>query len=152
MCLIFGVYHLSLLADDYYLTNYLIVENEDSLYDNFTFFFFCSTFDEIKENNRLQIPKKPRKVPVKTFLNYSISSIEDRLRLKGQKLLDLNRSFTHHKRICFIISKQELESSKPFFEKYLEHYNLELFVSSRFVCDQLCVMTNCIVIQLLEWF
>lgn len=133
LCLLFGAYHLSLLAADYYLTNYLIVENEDSLYDNSTFFFFCSKLNEIRKNNRLHIPEEPKRVHIKTFLNHSISSIEDRLGIKNEPLLGLKRSFIHHKRICFFISKWELENSKNFFERYLEHYDLELFVSSRFV-------------------
>lgn len=133
LCVLFGAYHLSLLVADYHLTNYLIVENEDNLYDNGTFFFFCSTFEEIKNNNRLHIPRELKRVPLKVFLNYSISSIEERLELKDEPLLGLSRSYIHHNRTCFFIGKQELESSKVFFEKYLEYYNLELFVSSRFV-------------------
>ena len=132
LCLLFGAYHLSLLIDDYYLTNYLIVENEDSLYDDLTYFFFCSTFSQIKKNNQLkEIPVRLKNVTGKVFLNYSISSIEDNLRLKGNKLLKLDRSFSYNKRVCFLVAKSELETEWPFFREYLKYYNLELFASSR---------------------
>ena len=131
-CLVFGAYHLALLIGDFHLTNYLIVEHEDDLYDNVTYFFFCSKFDEIKRNNRLEEhPAQLENVSGKTFLNYSIASIENRLGWKGHRLLELERSFSYNRRICFFVNKSEFETEWSFFEGYLRYYNFELFASSR---------------------
>lgn len=138
LCLIFGLYHLSLLVDDYYLTNYLIVEPEDDLYDDKTFFFFCTPFEQIKENNRLkEIPVQLKNVSGKIFQNYSITSILNRLGLEGHKILDPERCFSYNQRICFMVTQSELETEWLFFEKFLKYYKFLLYASSRYAIQSL---------------
>ena len=54
LCLLFLVYSLKLLIDDYYLVNYVIVEREDELYDDHTNYLLCAYLSDIKENNNLK--------------------------------------------------------------------------------------------------
>ena len=83
LCLFFCIYNLKLLIDDCYLINYRIVEENDPLYNNETNFLLCSEFSDIRNNNNLSEIITNHLVDTKTFLNYSILSIETKLGIKN---------------------------------------------------------------------
>lgn len=92
LCLAFGAYNLKQLFDEYYSLNYMIVEEDGHLYDKHTNYMVCTPFKEIGANNELKFrPPVLRNVTPAVLLNYSILSVEEKL--KHRNLFKLNESF-----------------------------------------------------------
>lgn len=112
LCFFFLIFNLNLLIDDYNLINYVIVEENDQLYDNHTNFMICMPFNEIRWHD-----KNERKlnatgnVPIRTILNYSIASLGGIKNATNPFKLDRSAVFAKH--VCFLIDKLELEHSPP---------------------------------------
>ena len=125
---LFLIHSLVLLVNDSYLVIYLIVEKDDRMYDNHTNYLICTEFSKIKENDQLKDKTKVEDVSIKSFLNYSISSIEDRLNTTN--LFQLNQSYIFFDTVCFSTNKEELEKETPL-NDYLKYYNSFLFIYSK---------------------
>ena len=125
---LFLIHSLVLLVNDSYLVSYLIVEKDDRMYDNHTNYLICTQFIYIKENDQLKDKTKVEDVSIKSFLNYSISSIEDRLNTTN--LFQLNQSYIFFDYVCFSTNKEELEKKIPL-NGYLKCYLSLLFIYSK---------------------
>ena len=125
---LFLIHSLVLLVNDSYLVSYLIVEKDDRMYDNHTNYLICTKFSKIKRNDQLKIKPKAQNISIKSFLNYSISSIEDRLNTTN--LFQLNQSYIFFERVCFSTNKEELEKKIPL-NDYLKYYHSVLFIYSK---------------------
>ena len=125
---LFLIYSLVLLVNDSYLVSYLIVEKDDRIYDNHTNYLICTPFTEIKKNDQLKDKTKVEDVSIKSFLNYSISSIEDKLNTTN--LFQLNQSYKFFDFVCFSTNKEELEKEIPL-NDYLKYYSSFLFIYSK---------------------
>ena len=125
---LFLVHSLVLLVNDSYLVSYLIVEKYDRMYDNHTNYLICTKFSEIKRNDQLKDKTKVEDVLIKSFLNYSISSIENKLNTTN--LFQLNQSYIFFNSVCFSTNKKELEKEIPL-NDYLKYYDSVLFVYSK---------------------
>ena len=124
---LFLIHSLVLLVNDSNLVSYLIVEKEDRMYDNHTNYLICTEFSEIKENDQLKDKTKVKDVSIKSFLNYSISSIEDKLNTTN--LFQLNQSYIFFDFFCFSTNKEELEKEIPL-NDYIKYYDSALFIYS----------------------
>ena len=124
---LFLIHSLVFLVNDSYLVSYLIVEKDDRMYDNHTNYLICTRFDEIKRNDQLKDKTKVEDVSIKSFLNYSISSIEDSLNTTN--LFQLNQSYIFFDHVCFSTNKEELDKEIPL-NDYLKYYDSILFVYS----------------------
>ena len=128
LSLLFLIHYLVLLVKDIYSINYLIVEEDDQLYDNHTNYLICTPFILIKYKDQLKDETKVENVPIESFLNYSIKSIEHRLNTTN--LFKLNESYIFLDNICFLTNKSELEKEMPL-NGYLEVYYVSyLFIYS----------------------
>ena len=116
-----------LLVYDSYSINYFIEENKHQLYDNHTNYLICTPFSSIKYNDQLKDKTKVEDVSTKSFLNYSIKSIEHRLNTTN--LFKLNQTYIFLDNICFLTKKSELEKKIPL-NGYLEVYLSYLFIYS----------------------
>ena len=121
LCLFFSIYHLKLLIDDRYLISYINVEKESQLYEIKNYYSVCVLFEEIKSKNRL--PIGTGEVPIKTFLNYSITSMEDVIGTKISKIFDRNQSYINNRKLCFSFTSHFLALKDPFVKKLLETYS-----------------------------
>ena len=124
---LFLIHSLGLLVNDSYLVSYLIVEKDDRMYDNHTNYLICTDFSKIKRNDQLKIKPRIQNVSIISFLNYSISSIEDRLNTTN--LFQLNQSYIFFKTVCFSTNKEELDKEIPL-NNYLKYYHSFLFIYS----------------------
>ena len=127
LTLLFLIHSLVLLVNDSYSISYLIVEKDDRLYDNHTNYLICTSFYQIKSNDQLKTKPKVQNVSIKSFLNYSISSIEDRLNTTN--LIQLNQSYLFFDSVCFSTDKEELEKENPL-NAFLFYYASALFIYS----------------------
>lgn len=126
ICLFFFIFYFKLLFDDKYLINYIIVENEDELYDDSSNFLICTPFAELKSKNKLSnIVSK--NVSVKSFLNYSIENIKNRLRIDD--FYQLNESYLFQENVCFSIKQEDLNDKKTL-KKFIFNYDVILFIYS----------------------
>ena len=125
---LFLVHSLVLLVNDSYLVSYLSVEKDDRMYDNHTNYLICTPFFSIKKNDKLIDKTKVEDVSIKSFLNYSISSIEDRLNTTN--LFQLNQSYIFFDTVCFSTNKEELEK-EILLNDYLKYYYSFLFIYSK---------------------
>ena len=127
LCLYFLFFSLKLLIDDYYSVNYIVVERDDELYDNVTIYYLCVWTKEIKEKNELNYTPAIGNVSIRTFLNYSIQIIENKI--KQPNLFRLDQSYLLDNDVCFWINKTDLENSKAVGE-FIEAYYLRLYLFS----------------------
>ena len=125
---LFLINSLVLLVNDSYLVSYLIVEKDDRMYDNHTNYLICTPFAEIKRNDQLKDKTKVEDVSIKSFLNSSISSIEDKLNTTN--LFQLNQSYIFFDYVCFSTNKEELDKETPL-NDYIKYYHSVLFVYSK---------------------
>lgn len=136
LCLLFFAYNLVLLFDDYYAFNFMIVEKGDKLYDNATLYQVCSEFKYFKKNIEEGFKKRydvtinttNESVNVRSFLNYSIGIIENRLRTT--RLFRLDQGYIFKIFVCFEIDK-EFYDKHPFAKDFLKIFSVQLFVHSR---------------------
>ena len=131
LCLVLFAYNLVSLISECYSVNYKIVERGDKLFDKDTNYLFCTPFWNIKENDNLGFKSDAHNVPVENFLNYSIASIEDRL--KARDLFNLNASYIlNNKKVCFTATKNDLEEEKRPFNDFLKVYGaFDIFIYSK---------------------
>ena len=128
LCLIFLMYNLKLLIDDYDIINYIIVEKNDELYDDFTNYLACIKLENIKNESKLQLNENENKiVSIDQFLNYTLLSIESNYNNKGKLLA--NQSFIFKDLVCYLIQKDDLEQILS--TEFLQHYRIKLFIFSR---------------------
>ena len=121
LCLFFSIYHLKLLIDDRYLISYINVEKESQLYEIKSYYSVCVLFEEIKSKNRLLIGTG--EVPIKTFFNYSIASMEDVIGAKISKIFDLNQSYINNRKLCFSFISRFIALKGPSVKKLLKAYS-----------------------------
>lgn len=102
-----------------------MVEKEDELYDDFTNYLACTSFDDVKKQNHLDF-KITGNVNIRQFLNLSLMSIKHRM--NETNLFKLEKSFVFKESICFLIKKNDLE--KVLSSNFLKNYKIKLFMYS----------------------
>lgn len=132
LCLVLFAYNLISLISECYSVSYKIVEKGNTFFDedNNTIFLFCTPFSNIKKEDSLNYVPEIRNVSVKSFLNYSIASIEQRLNVTN--LFNLNGSYIFNNHVCFSKVKSELEKDGKPFNNFLEIYAIfTIFINSK---------------------
>ena len=135
LCLVLFAYNLIDLISNRYQLSLKIVEESDVFFDkDFDLnYLVCTPFSNIKEENSLTFERATQKVSVKSFLNYSIASIESRLNVVD--LFHLNESLIFNQHVCFPTTKSLLEKGeekkKPF-NRFLKEYSVfSIFIYSK---------------------
>lgn len=131
LCLVLFAHNLVSLINERYSVNYKIVEENDTLFlDDDENYLVCTPFWSIKEEDSLTFNPVIEHVSVKSFLNYSIASIENRLDVTN--LFKLNESFIFNKHVCFTTNKSDLESEGKPFNDFLQIYAIvKIFIYSK---------------------
>ena len=138
LCLLLFVHNLMDLLSDRYLLSYKIVEKGDAFFDEVhdLNYLACTPFKLIKDLDLSTTESSTQNVSVRSFLIYSIASIEHRLNVTG--LFRLNESFIFNEHVCFPTTKSELEKGqeeKPFNNnnnEFLEVYGIQaIFIYSK---------------------
>ena len=129
ICLLLFAYNLISLINECYSVNYKIVEEGDNLFDNDTNYLFCTPFSYIADEGLSDYQRTIHEVSVKSFLSYSILSIENYLKVKN--LFSLNESYIFNKHVCFKRTKNSLEEVGKPFNEFLRTYQLQnIFIYS----------------------
>lgn len=130
-CIVFLMFNLISLFGDYYQVNYMIVEDDDKLYDDSVKFLLCVFPESIKSNNykrnnfNYSASKiKGRNVSVSTYLNYSITSIEKFLNTSS--LFKLNESIQFKINPCFLVAKKDLDKENPL-DGFTNYYQIFIY-------------------------
>ena len=118
------------------LLSYKIVEEGNVVFneDADLNYLMCISFRDIKYKNSLNFEPTTLKVSVRNFLNHSIASIEQRLKVTG--LFRLNESYIFNEHVCFSITKSALEEDPAFLKpinEFLRIYGTRgiLFIYSK---------------------
>lgn len=125
LCICFSIFNLKLLIDDYYLINYVIVENDDPLFDNITNYLLCTRFGQFQNKN--QLDGIDQNVSTEKLLNYLISTIEEYLNITNP--FKLNETFIFREQFCFLTQKSNFENDS-FLVKFLQNYESYIFLFS----------------------
>ena len=131
LCLVLFAYNLIELIKDSHLLNYKIME-KDHFFDEASHqnYLVCMPFRTIKKFDFLNDNLATKNVTVKSFLNRSIASIENKLNITG--LFRLNESHIFNGHVCFPTTKSELEGEKKTFNEFLRIYSYQnLFIYSK---------------------
>ena len=109
LCLVLFAHNLIELMSDRHQLSYKIVEEDDVLFDKDydLNYLVCIPFYFIKRLNSLTYEPATQNVSVRSFLNYSIASIEHKLKVTGW--FRLNESFIFNGHVCFPTTKSQLE-------------------------------------------
>lgn len=129
LCLLFCAFNLKLLIDDYDQLKYIIVEENDTLYDKADNYVLCVTLETIKLNNELIYKTdEPMRVSARHFLNQTVASIEKKINRTG--LFRDEEGVIFNDLVCFPISKSLLEDDLSL-ELFFDHYSAYLVIHSK---------------------
>ena len=132
LCLVLFAHNLMELLSDRHQLSYKIVEKGDAFFDEDRDlkYLVCTPFSFIKRFDSLNNEGVTRNVSVRSFLNYSIKSIEHQLNVTG--LFHLNESHIFNSHVCFPTTKSELEENGKPFNMFLETYGTQsIFIYSK---------------------
>ena len=127
LCLLLLLYNLIQLMNDRHHLSYKIVEEGDEFFDEVhdLNYLVCTPFAVIKKLDSSNYKPSIQNVSVRSFLNHSIASIENRLNVTD--LFRLNESLIFNDHVCFLTTKVELEAGEKPFNKFLKGYGYFIF-------------------------
>ena len=127
LCSSLLLYNVAILWRDSYSINYVILEEEDRLYDNATNYLICVQWDNIRAMNKERFDSLLTNVSVEGFVDYCILSIETKL--NASDMFNKNQTFVFNKSFCFLVSKEELEKDFPL-NGLLKYYHTRFYIFS----------------------
>ena len=115
LCLVFFACNLISFISDSNPVSYIIVEENDKLYDNHMNYMVCCTFETIKYLDFLKHKLKFSNVTSRTFLTYAILSIrkviKESYKFDAKDLFKLNETYIFNNHFCARTTKDQIKNN-----------------------------------------